>query len=180
MRAGRVTCDRTGEGGPAQGCRVKCAGLPALVQTGSLGPAVPLVQGSLTAWVLGLGSTTSSWSGSGGGGWLGHTEAVTEQPGSWGDKASQAGGSPGETGDPERSPEDLKARVVAGGGPGGAVLGEPAPPPPIPEGGRTAAEPGPWLGSPPRLNAGAAVGPMGTPEAPGRPAPPLPHVCAGH
>lgn len=53
VRACRVTCDRTGEGGPAQGCRVKCAGLPALVETGSLGPAVLLVQGSLTVggWV---------------------------------------------------------------------------------------------------------------------------------
>ena len=78
-----------------------------------------------------------------------HRGGNTEQPGSWRDKASQAGGSRGETVGPEPSPEDLKACVVAGGSPGGAVLGEQAPLPPIPEGGQMVADPGPWPGSPP-------------------------------
>lgn len=151
------------------------------METGSLGPAVPLVQGSLTAWVAGFEQHHQVLERQWGRGVAGtHRGGNTEQPGSWGDKASQAGGSQGKTGDPERSPEDLKACVMAGGGPGDAVLGEPVPPPPIPEGGQTVAEPGPWPGSPPRLNAGAAVGPMGTPEAPCCLAPPLPHVRAGH
>lgn len=145
VRACHVTCDRTGEGGPAQGCRVTCAGLLAPGGNGH----------SRARGTVGLGEsdTVGGWvwaappgSRSSSGGWLEHTEEATQRGLEAGGQSKPGWGIPRRDRGPGRSPEDLQARVVAGGGPWGAVLGEPAPPPPPPgrsEGGGAGAPGGP-------------------------------------
>lgn len=152
-------------------------GFKRLVETGSLGPAVPLVQGSLTPWVAGFGQDRQGPGAAVQAGW--NTQRRQHRA-AWklGDKASQAGGSRGETGDQGEALRTCRLlwwQEVALG----AQCWESQRPRPHPQGGQRAAERG-HRGVRTRLNAGAAEGRMATSEAPGLPAPPPPHIRAGH
>lgn len=170
VRACHVTCDRTGEGGPAQGCRVACAGLLAPGgngQPGARGTVGPGESDTVGGWVW----AAPPGSGSSSAGWLEHTEEATQSGLEAGGQSKPGWGLPGRP----RTCRLLWWQEVALG----AQCWESQRPRPHPQGGQRAAERG-HRGVRTRLNAGAAEGRMATSEAPGLPAPPPPHIRAGH